>query len=274
MAKPSLRCIVSLRYTPATGPSSTRRAVGGFLRYVQYRDHHERESGIKAVAGMLRYVAWRDAATPQGRLFTADGKAGDAERKRLGAYIARSVAGLPLSSEGRPPHRACYRLVISPEDARGLDLRAIARAGLAQLEQDAGGKVGPWIAAEHRNTDHPHVHVVLAARREVEPGRYRTVLISRRRLERMKAAVGREIARQRGVRVRARAGQRRSLERQLQPRAADRAVLRRLSQSRSQVARGLHLLGRMAGKAARRYVREAERIARARERALDLELAR
>ncbi len=68
---------------------------------------------------------------------------------------------------------------------------------MASLDQDAGG-LGPWLAAEHRNTAHHHVHVVLAARREVAPGRFRAVLVTRARLERMKQAMRHEIERQRG----------------------------------------------------------------------------
>ncbi len=67
---------------------------------------------------------------------------------------------------------------------------------MAQLEFDAGG-LGPWIAAEHRNTMHPHVHIVLAAKREVAPGRYRSVLVTRERLGRMKLALAHDNSRQR-----------------------------------------------------------------------------
>jgi hypothetical protein len=70
---------------------------------------------------------------------------------------------------------------------------------MKQLEEDSGaGGIGPWMAAEHRNTAHHHVHIVLAARRELTPGRFQTVLITRPRLQRMKEAIGNEIDRQRG----------------------------------------------------------------------------
>src|SRR5438067_2498047 len=90
----SQKSILSLKWTPANAKGGVRRAVGGFLRYVQYRDHHEDVSPPKDVDGMLRYVAYRDAASPQGRLFTATDQAGDRERLQLADHIARSVAGL------------------------------------------------------------------------------------------------------------------------------------------------------------------------------------
>lgn len=192
----SQRFILSLKYTAGDSAASVGKAVGGFLRYVQYRDHHQDQEQVKDVQGLLRYVAWRDVATPQGRLFDQAGIVGDEERKQLGAHIARSMAN---AKPGRAPVRACYRMVLSPEDAQGLDLRQLARAAMAQLEEDAGG-IGPWIAAEHRNTAHPHLHIVLAARREVSPDRFRALLVTKPRLARMKGAIALEISRQRGER--------------------------------------------------------------------------
>lgn len=197
MAALSTKAILSVRYT-AYGPGASR-SIGRFLRYVQYRDHsqeREREGGID---GFLRYAAYRDRTSPRGRLFDADGDGNERARRQLNAYIKRSGQGLPEPAPGRRPHRAAYRFVISPEDGRGLDLRQLTRATMAQLERDAGrGGLGPWIAAEHRNTDHAHVHVVLAARRAVAPGRYRTLVITKPRLQRMKEAMTRELERQRG----------------------------------------------------------------------------
>lgn len=196
MARLSSRAILSLRFTAAG--TAVGRSVGRFLRYVQYRDHGEEQERPGGVDGFLRYAAYRDRTSPHGRLFDADRDVGEQERRRLARFITCSVQGLPAQRSGRP-QRAFYRLVISPEDARELDLRRITREVMGHLEQEAGsGGLGPWIAAEHRNTPHPHVHVVLAARREVAPGRYRTLVITKERLQRMKDAMNRELTRQRG----------------------------------------------------------------------------
>ncbi len=144
----------------------------------------------------MRYVAYRDSAAPQGRLFDDRGTVGDRERKQVTAYIRRSIAS--LSAGGGRPGRAVYRMVLSPEDARGLDLRALTRATMAQLAEDAG-ELPPWIAAEHRNTAHTHVHIVLTGQREVAPGRFRELVITRQRLANMKGAMQRELDRQRGL---------------------------------------------------------------------------
>lgn len=196
------RSILAVAYTPVSGTCSAKRAVAGFLKYVQHRDQHP-EPKLR-VEGLLKYVAHRDRSGSNARLFNLEGQVSDEHRRWLAAYVGRSVAGLAAQRWQRPAEasadrrRAAYRFVLSPEFASGLDLAHVTRAAMAQLESDAGG-IGPWLAAEHRNTAHPHVHIVLAARCEIAPGRYRTVMLTRPRLQRMKEAIGQEIERQRSL---------------------------------------------------------------------------
>ena len=192
------RSILSIRYTPVAAQGGVRRAVGAFLRYIHYRDQ-EVDQDPEPVDRMLRYVAHRDRSSSKGRLFDSQRVVGDTERRSLTAYVVRSTSGLQASADPKRQHRAVHRMVLSPEQAAGLDLRQLTRAKMAQREADAGG-LPPWIAAEHHNTKHPHVHIVLAARNEVAPGRFRAVFITRPRLARMKQAMLQEIARQRGER--------------------------------------------------------------------------
>ena len=194
----STRCILSLKYTPVGQASNIRRRVGGFLRYIQQRDHSQEQERVKGVEGLLRYAQHRDRTMPEGRLFDRQGDVGTKERRELGRYILGSLRDLPPAKDpARDKRRACYRFVISPADARGLDLRQLTRETMAQLERDLGHRLPPWIAAEHRNTEHPHVHVVMAARRELGGGRFKSLLITRQRLGRMKESLGRELDRQR-----------------------------------------------------------------------------
>jgi hypothetical protein len=192
------RCILGVKYTAVTPKAGTQ--IGGFLKYVQHRDRHG--DLPPKVEGLLKYVAHRARSAAKGLLFDGNGRAGDYERRALAALIARSVEGttpqLTRDADGNlvDRRRAAYRFVLSPEHAAGLDLKQLTRAAMAQLELDAGGVV-PWIGAEHRNTAHPHVHIVVAARREVSPGQYRGVSLTRARLQRMKDAIALELERQR-----------------------------------------------------------------------------
>ena len=190
------RAILSVKYLAAPTGLLAGRAVSGFLRYIQHRDHHR--DAAQEVSGLLRYVGYRDRTSPCGQLFSADGLAGDLDRKALTAHVKRSLQHV---RPGARPPRAVYRMVLSPEQAKGLDLKELARATMRQLERDAG-PLPPWLAAVHRNTAHPHVHIVMAARRETEPGQFRTVMITRQRLVRMKAGLAEEMLRQREGRPR------------------------------------------------------------------------
>jgi hypothetical protein len=284
------RVILDVTYTPVASPRGLHKDVGDFMRYLQYRDHHEERGDADDVDGLLRYIAWRDTASPRGRLFDADATVGDRERQDLGAYIERSVAGTRQAGGPRSStdNRACYRMVISPEDARGLDLRALTRTAMDQLGQDAGtGGLPRWIAAEHRNTRHPHVHVIMAARRETSLGRFRTLLITDPRLERMKETLEREILRQRGQRQQAHEAAARRVERMAaapgREQQADRSTAERAAapearqpaqranteqpaRSNPPASPDLPLgasaaarVARLAGRLARHYAREAER---------------
>ena len=200
----SQRSILALRYTPVSVMGGVRKAVGGFLRYVQYRDQHLDAPSERPLDGYLRYVAHRDRTSPQGRVFGAHGDLTAGDRRKFVEFVARSTQGLEprwvttKDGQRQDRQRAVYTFVLSPEDWRGLDLRTLARTAMRQLESDAGANgMGPWFAAEHRNTAHHHVHIVLAARREFVPGHYRAFVITRPRLQRMKDAIAKEIERQR-----------------------------------------------------------------------------
>jgi hypothetical protein len=200
----SERSVLALEWMPVSVAGGVRKAIGGFLRYVEFRDQHVEPERRGDLDDFARYVAHRDRTSPAGRVFGRDGGLTDADRHRLVEYVARSTKGLNSrwlrnsKGEMEDHQRAVYQMILSPEDWRGLDLRRLARLAMQQLEADAGpGGLGPWFAAEHRNTDHHHVHIVLAARREVAPGKFSTVLITRKRLQRMKDAIALEIDRQR-----------------------------------------------------------------------------
>lgn len=206
----SERCIVRVKFTPAGGASEVRRAVGGFLRYVQHRDLHAdsaTERSQREVAGMLKYVAYRDKASARAELFGPNGVVGTAERKDFAEFVARSIdqsrPQVFRTRDGREMERrrAVSRFVISPERAQGLDLERLTRAAVTRLESEMGLSSLRWIAAVHRNTRHHHVHLVLAGMHEESPGIHRRVDVNKPRLAAMKEAVALEIERQRGERV-------------------------------------------------------------------------
>src|SRR2546423_2573892 len=172
------RCIVAARFTPAGSVGQVRKAVGGFLRYVQHRDLHPTEKDDRDarqdVAGLLKYAAYRDKASSRAELFGPSGPATSADRKAFAAFVLGSVtesqAQLYRNRKGElvDRRRAVYRLVISPERAHGLDLTRLTRRAVSSLQAETDGL--RWIAAIHRNTAHPHVHLGIAGMGETALG--------------------------------------------------------------------------------------------------------
>ena len=88
------RCIVRVKFTLAGGDAAVRRAVGGFLRYVQHRDLHPTQPVHQqsSVSGLVKYVAYRDQASARAELFGWQGLQGTSGRKAFVDFVARSVA--------------------------------------------------------------------------------------------------------------------------------------------------------------------------------------
>ena len=56
-----------------------------------------------------------------------------------------------------------WKLIVSPEHAASLDLRAHARELVGQMQRDLGSRL-EWVAIDHYNTDNPHVHLLVRGR--------------------------------------------------------------------------------------------------------------
>jgi len=101
----------------------------------------------KAVSAHLSYLE-RDGVTREGepgRLYSTF--TDEADRQ---AFIERGAGD-----------RHQFRFIISPEDGAAYsDLKSFTRDVIAQMEQDLGTALD-WVAVDHHDTGHPHVHVVL-----------------------------------------------------------------------------------------------------------------
>ncbi len=59
-----------------------------------------------------------------------------------------------------------FRFIVSPDDAVEMaDLKTFARDLIGQMEKDLGTKLD-WVAVDHWNTEHPHVHLIVRGVRE------------------------------------------------------------------------------------------------------------
>jgi hypothetical protein len=65
-----------------------------------------------------------------------------------------------LASWQKSGDQRLFKLILSPEFGDRLDLERLTRDVMTGMENDLGLSL-EWAAVVHRNTDHPHVHVVL-----------------------------------------------------------------------------------------------------------------
>jgi type IV secretory pathway VirD2 relaxase len=94
------------------------------------------------------------------RYIQRDGAARDGERGRLYSAEQDCTDGDAFLDRGKDD-RHQFLFIVSPEDAA--DLTGYTRELMAQVETDLGTKLD-WVAVNHHNTGHPHVHVIVNGR--------------------------------------------------------------------------------------------------------------
>lgn len=104
-------------------------------------------SGLAKARAHLRYIQ-RDGADKEGKPGILYGPERDA------------IDSNAFLDEGKDD-RHQFRIILSPEEAGDLaDLNAFTRDVMSAAERDLGTALD-WVAVNHHDTDHPHVHIVL-----------------------------------------------------------------------------------------------------------------
>lgn len=88
-----------------------------------------------------------------------DGVTRDGEKARLFGPETEDGDGRAFAErcEGDRHH---FRFIVSPDDALEMaDLKSFTRDLAAQMERDLGTRLD-WVAVDHWNTEHPHVHLI------------------------------------------------------------------------------------------------------------------
>ena len=90
----------------------------------------------------------------------------DGERGQLYSATEDRADGAAFVERGADD-RHQFRFIVSPEDSADLsDLTAYTRDLMSQVETDLGTKLD-WVAVNHHNTGHPHVHVIVRGKDEL-----------------------------------------------------------------------------------------------------------
>ena len=94
-----------------------------------------------------------------------DGVTRDGEKAWLFGPAADEADGKAFA-ERCQDDRHHFRFIVSPDNAPEMaDLRGFARDLMAQAEQDLGTRLD-WVAVDHWNTGHPHLHILVRGMRD------------------------------------------------------------------------------------------------------------
>lgn len=124
-----------------------------------------RSRGAVIKARVVRHSA---RAAPLGTHLTylrREGVTRDGEKARLFGPEAENMdAG--AFAERCTDDRHHFRFIVSPDDALEMaDLKSFTRDLVRQMEKDLGTKLD-WVAVDHWNTEHPHVHLIVRGQRD------------------------------------------------------------------------------------------------------------
>lgn len=100
------------------------------------------------------------------RYIQRDGTSRDGERGQLYSATEDRADGTAFVERGEDD-RHQFRFIVSPEDSADLsDLTAYTRDLMSQVETDLGTRLD-WVAVNHHNTGHPHMHVIVRGKDEL-----------------------------------------------------------------------------------------------------------
>ncbi|HML45013.1 MAG TPA: DUF3363 domain-containing protein [Hyphomicrobium zavarzinii] len=93
-----------------------------------------------------------------------DGVTRDGEKARLFGPGTENADARAFAERCDDRHH--FRFIVSPDDAPDMaDLRSFTRDLVGQMEKDLGTKLD-WVAVDHWNTEHPHVHLIVRGVRD------------------------------------------------------------------------------------------------------------
>ena len=143
------------------------RTTQGCMQRCSVRVTYARNKGDGQWAAHGRYLA-RDSATRGNDPIATDQSPTaeiDPAHDRIGAFgfgskgdvvpIAGTLHGWQTAGDAH-----VFKVILSPEFGERLDLKRHTRELVAQMEKDLHTGL-EWVAVEHFNTDHPHVHLLL-----------------------------------------------------------------------------------------------------------------
>ncbi|MES0174461.1 DUF3363 domain-containing protein [Mesorhizobium sp. M0006] len=124
-----------------------------------------RSRGAVVKARVVRHsVRATPLATHLGYL-RREGVSQDGEKGRLFGLGTENADGAAFAARSQED-RHHFRFIVSPDDALEMaDLKSFTRDLVGQMEKDLATRLD-WIAVDHWNTEHPHVHLIVRGVRD------------------------------------------------------------------------------------------------------------
>ena len=123
----------------------------------------DRSRRVVVKARVVRHRASRAALSAHLSYLRREGVSKDGAPGRM-FDAERNATDHRAFAERCESDRHHFRFIVSPDDATELsDLKASTRDLMAQAQRDLGTKLD-WVAVDHWNTEHPHVHVIIRGR--------------------------------------------------------------------------------------------------------------
>ena len=124
-----------------------------------------RTRGAVVKARVVRHMAWSAPLGTHLDYLRRDGVTRDGEKARLFGSGTEDADGRAFAERcGDDRHH--FRFIVSPDDAPDMsDLRSFTRDLVGQMEKDLGTRLD-WVAVDHWNTAHPHVHLIVRGTRD------------------------------------------------------------------------------------------------------------
>ncbi len=145
---------------------SGSRSTFGRGRVASVRANHLLTGRSRLVTVKARVVRHTARSAPLGAhlgYLRREGVTRDGEKARLFGPETED-ADPKAFAERCEKDRHHFRFIVSPEDAPEIaDLRGFARELVGQMEKDLGANLD-WVAVDHWNTQHPHVHIIVRGR--------------------------------------------------------------------------------------------------------------
>jgi type IV secretory pathway VirD2 relaxase len=130
------------------------------------RGPDQRMRRVVVKARIVRLIGSRAALAHVGYL-QRDGTTRDGGPGQLYGPDSHRMDGRALVERSQGD-RHQFRFIVAPEDGDQLsDLRGFTRDVMRQMEQDLGTKLD-WVAVDHFNTGHPHSHVVIRGKDDLD----------------------------------------------------------------------------------------------------------